>query len=1566
MRRPVPRPRGHTSLGVLARAAVVLGAVLGVAAPAAGAVGPDDTTQGSADDTTQAPDGVVLVGVGGLQWTDVDRAVTPTLWRMLSQGSVGSISVRTAEPETCRVDGWLTLSAARRILGADDEQESTPAGTSSPGQTPSASPAGPGADDAAGCRPVPEVVLAPGDTGPRTAAPADVAGWAALVGAPDEETGTPGMLAERLVAAGTCATAVGPGAAVALADRAGHLERYVAEPDDLDVVGRAALRRCPVLVIDAGEPATEPDLRQSELRALDDRLAALTDAIADDTRVVVAGVHDTPIDELGLQVVIDWRKGTTSAGWLQSASTRRPGLVTLTDLSATVLEAAGAEFEDLEGSPLSDGGDRRMSPERTVENRRYLVELTTTVPHLMPVFVAVLGVLGAAALAVLLLARRRTGAAARASVPPSVPVRTARAALLLCAAAPAGAYLAALSRWWGAQAPTVVASAWTVGAALACALTAWCLSRLVRPGFWRVGGAVAALTWLVLVVDGVTGTTLQHGSLLGVSTTLGGRYYGFGNLTFAVLLTVALVLAGALASAAVARGRRGLAVAAIVAVGLVTVVVDGWPGFGADFGGMLAVVPAFAVLLLSVAQAPPTPRRVVLTVAVTLGTVGLVSVVDWIQPGGGSHLGLFVQRLVDGQAWPVIAGKAAGAWQTIANPLGAVATVGCVVVAALVAGPARWRPRPVTDLYGRVPLLRAVVLAAVLGALLGTVLNDSGIAVGGTVLALLGGLLVSSWADAWAGAVGPAGAVPAQPAEGTGPTADERPSDAHPAGASSVALTWFDTPARLVAVAGGLLSAMLLGSVAAPGMPVAAGDVATGGPALVRDGDHVVLIGTSGLRWEDVDRAATPTLWRLLRDGAAPAGVAVGVTGSSRRCDTAGWLSLSAGRAPVTGSRATGTWVCAPWAVVPRSAGVAADVVGWDSLTALQRTSGYRPRLGVLAEALEDAGACATAVGPGAALALAGDDGRVSRYRDLGTALSDGTFGVCPVTIVDAGAAPLRAPSTLTPDPVTEFRPEPTQEQRDEQRAAEVAAVDATVRRVMAAAPEDAVVLVMDVGDPSAPRPGLGVGLGLPTGDAARYLSVPSTRWEGVVRLLDAPTTLLQAVGSTNPPEFTGAGLVTGGVRPSDTGAVADQLAQLSVRDLALRRVSGSITSTPMFLGLALLAVAVLLGSRRVRAAGARRTARVVDAVLLVLASMPAGLFAMSTWFWWRGTAPTLDMWLCLAASTLTIAGVGALAPRKPAWAAPGIIATITFGVLTVDALLGTPLHRGSPLGPAPALGGRYYGFGNPTYSVYVVAAVVAVAAVASWLLARGWRRAALVVAVLMSGVALVVDLWPTLGADVGGGLVLLPVLAVLVLAVATVRVSVRRLAVIGLAGLVLVAGIGVVDWLRPADQRSHLGRFVQSVMDRTAWETVSRKAGFALSSLTDGATAWLTLVLVLALALVLWRRAPLRAAWLDRLEASWPLARPMLVTLLLAAVGGAAVNDYGIRIATIMLFAAVPLVGLLVTRTLPDLPDDLPADLPDECATGPDAPAGPLPFDSVTAEPLDPAPADGREADHG
>lgn len=743
-------------------------------------------------------------------------------------------------------------------------------------------------------------------------------------------------------------------------------------------------------------------------------------------------------------------------------------------------------------------------------------------------------------------------------------------------------------------------------------------------------------------------------------------------------------------------------------------------------------------------------------------------------------------------------------------------------------------------------------------------------------------------------------------------------------------------PATITALGGGLLVAVLIGTVATPSSVATAGDVARDyHTSLVPSTSEnpVVVIGTEGLRWADVTETAAPTLWKLIEDGGVTGGVTVGASDTNRRCGAAGWLSLSAGRSPVAGELVNGRWACTPWMIASaaRSGSTslgAADVVGWSGLVALQNQSEFGPELGVLGDTIAESGECATAIGPGAGLALADAEGHIARYRNLSDALETPTESFqCPVTMVDVGASPYH------PVPITS----PGTTAEGEARVASVRALDAAVRRVLDAAPSTATIIVSDVGNPSLAQPALGVGIVVTATDQStpHFLSAASTRWEGTIRLLDIPTTLVSALGVAYPTSFSGAPLVAAGERPSDVAETVAQLTALTDRHQDLRGISVYVTMVPLYLALALL-VFIVLGlpwlTRRTPA-GAAVARKVTDTTLLVLSAVPVGLLLMTAWQWWQFDATKVVLWLALIISTLAVAGLGALIPRRPIWAAPALISAVTFVILTLDAILGTPLHRGSPLGPAPTLGGRYYGFGNPTYSVYLVAAVVLAAACATWLIQRGQRALAIVASAAIGVITFVVDLWPTLGADFGGGLVIIPTFAIIVLTVASIRVTWQRLAVIGVVGVVCVAGFSILDWLRPTEQRSHLGAFVQSVVDGTALETIFRKAGYAAATVANGFPAWLTMALIIALAVVLWQRnqpvprwltgvaqrwpmVTRPPTWLSRTESQWPLLRVTLLSLLIAAIAGALVNDYGVRIATIMFFAGAPLLGLLVLRS--------------------------------------------------
>ena len=181
---------------------------------------------------------VVVVGLSGLRWSDVSQARTPALWRLAGQGSVGNLVDYAVKPLTCPADGWLTLNSGARAQS--DHTNAT-------------------------CGAFPAVH--------QQGTSASVPGLPALETYNHQFHNTPdwGLLAGRTPG---CATAVGPGAALALADRAGHVASYLPAPDQ---VTAAVLARCPLTVVDLGTLGFAE--RSAELAAADAQLARIAAAL---------------------------------------------------------------------------------------------------------------------------------------------------------------------------------------------------------------------------------------------------------------------------------------------------------------------------------------------------------------------------------------------------------------------------------------------------------------------------------------------------------------------------------------------------------------------------------------------------------------------------------------------------------------------------------------------------------------------------------------------------------------------------------------------------------------------------------------------------------------------------------------------------------------------------------------------------------------------------------------------------------------------------------------------------------------------------------------------------------------------------------------------------------------------------------------------------------------------------------------------------------------------------------------------------------------------------------------
>ncbi|TCC34139.1 hypothetical protein [Kribbella speibonae] len=667
-----------------------------------------------------------------------------------------------------------------------------------------------------------------------------------------------------------------------------------------------------------------------------------------------------------------------------------------------------------------------------------------------------------------------------------------------------------------------------------------------------------------------------------------------------------------------------------------------------------------------------------------------------------------------------------------------------------------------------------------------------------------------------------------------------------------------------------MLARILVAAATLLGLPAtaaAAEDPAAAVPGAVVAAP-VVVVGIAGLTWDNLTEDGAPTLWRMLEDGAGAAAMTVR-TVHSPPCPLDGWLSLSAGRA-ATDPQPHRDRDCT---AIPSVTDGTVD--GWSGLVQAQHDSVYDPTLGLLGTTLADNNVCATAVGQGAALALATRQGQVARYYPTAqTARWD-----CPVTMVDAGILDRR---------------------RDPGRALRQA--DDTVREVLEKAPPTAAVIVLGVSQPL--HSTLAMSAVLVTGPraAGHYLTAQSTRWQGIVRLLDIPSTIVAAAGVPEPNDFTGAPLIASGTRPSAADTVS-KLADVTHRDRDLRRSSGWFVN-----GLAaavLLAIAALAVLRHT----GRRT-RTVEFSLLALAALPLCSYLVRLIQWWRWPVPLAALWLGMLLGAVALAFALRRLPR-----AVTVLAGITVVVLALDAITGTVLHHGSPLGPSPLSGGRYYGFGNTTFVVFAVHAVLFATGVARWLRSRSGTAVAAAAVAAIGLVTVVVDAWPTWGADVGGGFAIVPAFVLLTLDVLRRRIGVVRLLLTGAAAVVAVALISVLDWLRPAASRSHAGRFVEDLLNGDGLGVVTRKAGYAFGSLSGGPHLWLAGLLLLYLLAVVVARRQVAPAWFERAVTERHYLWGCFVAIVTIAAIGSAANDYGLRIALLTFAVAGPPLALTIAR---------------------------------------------------
>lgn len=741
-----------------------------------------------------------------------------------------------------------------------------------------------------------------------------------------------------------------------------------------------------------------------------------------------------------------------------------------------------------------------------------------------------------------------------------------------------------------------------------------------------------------------------------------------------------------------------------------------------------------------------------------------------------------------------------------------------------------------------------------------------------------------------------------------------------------------------------LVHALLAVLAAALGVGVAAPASAAGAPAAsaldTPVPGPVVLVGVTGLRWDDVGSLTTPALWELSHDGSVGAVAARSV--ATRSCPADGWLAVSAGAR--SADLPADDRTCRSL----REPGESGVVPGWEDYVAAAEAESYGARPGTLGRVLAEAGATAVGIGPGAAIALADPQGvpvgehlrAPATPRALGGLVRDAADA--DLLVVDAGqirdpgygTAPRLPSADPSADPGTE---EPVEEAPlggapessdlpgsesivEPSRAQQAVTVDATVGAVLdALAGRDATVLVVSLADSGRIALQLAAATG-PRPDGPDYaeslLTSGSTRQPGVVQTTDVTPTLLALLGLLDEaPALPGAeirpvaGAPTGGARVAGLLDVQQEASAVS-------RVSGTF-STRLVLAQAVLFVAAAIVLTRRGPSDGRRlrpALRVLQVAALALGAAPVASFLVGLVPWWRSDRPVTTFWWALLGIIALITAASLAGPwRRHVLGPAGVVAGVTVVTLVADALVGSPLVVDAPMGAHRIMAARFYGFSNQAFAL-ITAAGVLVAVVAVDALLRAGRRRLAVGTVAATGLVLaVVDGAPQWGADFGGPPAIFVAFAMLAVAVAGRRVSWRIVLLVGVVGTVLVLGFAFLDWLRPAADRTHLGRFFATVLDGGLWDVVWRKVSVNLRVLTSWRYFVPAIGGIALTWLVLAGPRPRRGALLGEgspmaaLSRAVPLLRPAVAAAGVALTIGFLMNDSGIVVLATGIAVAVP-----------------------------------------------------------
>ncbi|QSB06817.1 hypothetical protein [Natronoglycomyces albus] len=693
----------------------------------------------------------------------------------------------------------------------------------------------------------------------------------------------------------------------------------------------------------------------------------------------------------------------------------------------------------------------------------------------------------------------------------------------------------------------------------------------------------------------------------------------------------------------------------------------------------------------------------------------------------------------------------------------------------------------------------------------------------------------------------------------------------------------------------------------------------------------VALIGIPGLQWGDINPHDTPTLYDMAGSSAV-ASMSVRTIGAWT-CPEAAWATIGTGnRAGGIGARTSDCFEQSTFSN-PISLGG-----NWLLPDAVERVAvndkyAYGSHVGALAESVTAArfeaneadldgdsfdhtDICIAAIGSGAAVAAAGQEGHLDYWRDDLTSTAHAA-AECPIVLIDPGvsigmspqsaheveydaseAGEEHQPEAEDIDPIDEETiDEETQEQRQAaQRPAQAAVADAALNQALASLPDTFDIIVAGISDSHSPtslHPLMYTG---PTTNPG-WASSPTTGRDGYVQIVDIAPTILRTVDIPLHPSMTGRGINSNNETLTAQEAIDGGISHTR----AAQSVAAAMPN--FFLTIAVAGIIAIIGATAIAIRGRDHTpGALLTFGLLTVASLPVAATAAGSIPWWHASTPRVALWALTIAFAIGCAAAASIAPvRKRRYGPALVISALTFTVIAADLIAGSALSLHTPMGYTAQVGARFAGMGNYAFGAFAAAAILLVAL-------TPWKGRYLTYgAPTAAATACIVVAAPMWGRNVGGTVTLIATMVLLCLALFGKRLSIATTLIAGSASAGIIALIGFIDFLRPEEQQTHLGRFVGQILGGEAFLTILRKAAAAWSTVFNTPLTLLVAAGVIAI------------IWMWRHGALADLSRPQqaaLTGLAAVAIIGFLVNDSGIAVPGFVAVVGVPLFMTTMLRT--------------------------------------------------